>query len=400
MLKPIRILSTSWVLPVGAPPIRDGAVGVRDGRVTWVGKRSEVASTPVEDLGPGVLMPGLVNAHCHLELSHLRGACTGAQGFVPWVRELVEARGRDVPAKTKKATEEAVRWLEKETATVAVGDVSNTLESVAALSASPLRAVVFHELIGWDPQRAEAIVSEAEGNAARARDGFDNNHVTVRLAAHAPHSVSPALFASLRRRGGPAAVHLAESPAETSFLRDGGGEWAEFLRARGLGGVAFQPPGVSPVQYLDRLGLLHGGLLAAHAVHVDDEDVKLLGRRGVSVVACPSSNKNLRVGVAPLAKLVAAGVRVCLGTDSLASGDSLDVAHEMTLVHRSFPDLPLGQVIRMATMAGASVLGFPDLGTLARGKAATFAFAKADKAPADPEAFVVGGAAALRRLVA
>lgn len=384
------------MLPVRGLPIRDGAIVVHDGRIEWVGPRAAAPNLPVEDLGAGVLMPGLVNAHCHLELSHLRGLTPARPGFVPWVEAVVKQRAATLAAQSLASTQEAVRWLLAETATAAVGDVSNTLESVRPLAASGLRAVVFHELIGWDPAQAASALEAADAREAALPPA--DGRVSVRLAAHAPHSVSPALFAKLRERGGPAAVHLAESPAESAFLRDGGGDWPVFLLSRGLKTVDFRPPGVSPVQYLEGLCVLHDRLVAAHAVQTDDADAQTLARRGVSVVACPRSNRKLRVGVPPIPRLLAAGVRVCLGTDSLASGDDLDVAGEMAEVRRLYPDLPARAIVRMATAAGAEALGFDELGTLEPGRAAVLAFARASAVPGDPEALVVSGETALRRV--
>jgi aminodeoxyfutalosine deaminase len=390
-----RTLAASWVLPVDAPPIRDGAVVVSRGRVEWVGPRRDAPSGSVDDLGAGVLMPGLVNAHCHLELSHLSDLRAERSGFVPWVGAVIRARQASAPERARACAAEAIGWLERETATVAVGDVSNTLDALPPLLASTLYAVVFHELLAWDPARADEVMAAAEARQAAAGGG---DRVRIRLAAHAPHSVSPALFARLRERGGPAAVHLAESPAECAFLRDGTGEWPAFLRERGLGHVPWQPSGLSPVQYLDRLGVLRPGLLAAHAVHTDDDDAATLARRGVAVAVCPSSNRNLGVGVAPVERLLAAGVRVCLGTDSAASGDDLDVAREMRELARQHPEVPRREIIRMATAAGAAALGFADLGSIAPGRAAALAFATAAEAPADPEAFVLSEGARLRRV--
>jgi cytosine/adenosine deaminase-related metal-dependent hydrolase len=390
-----RALAATWILPVEGLPVRDGAVVVADGRIEWVGPRAEAPPAPLEDLGAGVLMPGLVNAHCHLELSHLQGLRADRPGFVPWVDAVVRARLSGPPERARECAAAAVRWLETETATVAVGDVSNTLDAVSALEASTLHAVVFHELLAWDPARADEVLSAAEARRAAVAD---TDRVRVRLAAHAPHSVSPVLFARLAERGGPAAVHLAESPAEHAFFRDGSGDWPAFLEERGLAGVAWAAPGISPVQYLDRLGVLHPGLLAAHAVQTDDADAATLARRGVAVVVCPSSNRNLDVGTAPVERLLAAGVRVCVGTDSAASGDDLDVAREMRELRREHPTVPAHAIVRMATAAGAEALGFSELGAIVPGRAACFAFAAASRVPADPEAFVVSDEAVLRRV--
>jgi cytosine/adenosine deaminase-related metal-dependent hydrolase len=392
----MRILAASWVLPVSGPPILDGAVGVEDGRIAWVGPRLEAPVGSLTNLGPGVLLPGLINAHCHLELSHLHALSAEERDFVPWVAALVTQRAAAEPRAAERALQEAIAWLEHETATAGVADVSNTLASVRPLAASTLRAVVFHELFGWDPARCDEVLRSAE----ELRVAVGASRVDVRPAAHAPHSVSPALFAALRKQGGPAALHLAESPAETEFLRTGTGEWPELLRSRGLVDVRFAPAGVNPVQYVARLGVLHEGLLAAHAVQVDEADIATLARHRVAVVVCPRSNRTLRVGVAPVPRLLAGGVSVCLGTDSLASSPDLDVAREMVTLRQQFPDLSGRAIVQMATAAGARALGFSDLGTLEVGKSAQFAFAAAPSVPPDPEEWVLSGEAALKRVAA
>jgi aminodeoxyfutalosine deaminase len=397
---PMRLLRASWVVPVSAPPVRDGAVGIVDGRIAWVGAwsaadRPEGADT---DLGHSVLVPGLVNAHCHLELSHLKGRVPRADGFVPWVEALVEARGADTPDRVRASAAEAIRALE-DTGTVAVGDVSNALAHLDLLQSSPVRAVVFYELLGWDPARAEPILAAAEERMGAAAAGL-NGHVRVRLAAHAPHSVSARLLQGLRERGGPAAIHLAESAAESAFLGAGGGAWASFLARRGLGGVAFDPPGTSPVRYLEALGVLRPGLVAAHCVHADAEDRVVLARRGVHVALCPRSNRNLGVGLPPLPELLADGVRLCLGTDSLASAESLDLLEDAALLHRTYPAVAPSVLVHLATAGGAAALGLSDLGTLAPGQSAALAAAPAPAGLSDPERFLVSGEARLHPVAA
>jgi cytosine/adenosine deaminase-related metal-dependent hydrolase len=391
------ILGASWVVPVDGPPIKDGRVLVEGDRVAWLGPAGDPAAPqgPVRDLGPGVLLPGLVNAHCHLELSQLAGQTPLGEGFVPWVESVVAARGR--PGEDAvRARAEAIRSLE-ERGTVAVGDVSNTLGHLDLLAASRLRSVVFLELLAWDPARAEATLTWAEERlAAAARTPTPG--VEVRLAAHAPHSVSPELFARLVERGGVASIHLAESREECRFLAEGDGPWAGFLERRGLGHVSFRPPGTSPVEYVDGLGLLHPSLVVVHAVQVGEEDRGRLARRGVSVALCPRSNRNLGVGTADVPALLASGVRLCLGTDSLASVETLDVLDDAVLLTRQFPGLDPAAVVRMATAGGAEALGLDDLGTIAPGKRAALVFAGAPSPPTDPHAHVLSGRARLRRV--
>jgi cytosine/adenosine deaminase-related metal-dependent hydrolase len=396
----METLAASWVVPIDRPPLRNGRVAVADGRIVWVGGAGDpdAPAGPVRDLGAGVLLPGLVNAHCHLELSHLAGELPTGSGFVPWVEAVVALRGRLAPEVVDARTAEAVAFLE-ERGTAAVGDVSNTLAHVDRLAASSLRAVVFHELLAWDPARAEATLGGAEERLDAAR-GRMPPRVELRLAAHAPHSVSPALLAALGARGEREAIHLAESEEEVRFLARGDGPWAEFLEGRGLGHVAFEPPGASPVRYLDGLGFLRPGLVAAHAVHVDDGDRRLLAERGVAVVVCPRSNRNLGVGVADVPALLEAGITVGLGTDSLASVETLDVLDDAALLSRQFPELDPGAIVRMATAGGAAALGLAGLGTLAPGREAALAFAAAAAPPPDPYRHLLSGSTRLVRVEA
>jgi cytosine/adenosine deaminase-related metal-dependent hydrolase len=393
----MEILTTSWVLPVVRPPLRDGRVAVQDGRVAWVGRAGDPGEpdAPLRDLGPGVLLPGLVNAHVHLELSHLAGRVPFGGGFVPWIESVVGSRGRFTDEDVRGAAGAAIRFLE-ERGTVAVGDVSNGLAHLDLLAASRLSGVVFLELLGWDPEKADAALGWAEERLATAaptlRPGLD-----ARLAAHAPHSVSAVLLRLLVERGGPRAIHLAESPDEAAFLRSGDGAWAGFLARRGLGHVAFAPPGLTPVRYADGLGALHSRLVAAHAVQVDAADREVLAQRGVHVVVCPRSNRNLGVGTADVPALLAAGVRLALGTDSLASVDSLDVLEDAVLLRRSFPRLDPAAIVRLATLGGAEALGVGGgLGTIAPGRRAALAFAAGAVSDADPHGFLLSGEARLR----
>jgi cytosine/adenosine deaminase-related metal-dependent hydrolase len=392
----MEILKASWVLPITGPPLHEGRVAIRGGRVVWVGSAGDPGEpdAPLRDLGPGVLLPGLVNAHCHVELSHLSGRLPFGGGFVPWVEAVVASRGGFGEGEVRGAASNAVRFLE-ERGTVAVGDVSNTLVHLGILAAARLSAVVFLELLAWEPTKAEAVLAGA-GERLTAAAPLLRPGLEVRLAAHAPHSVSPALLRALVERGGPAAIHLAESRDESVFLERGGGEWPAFLERRGLGHVAFPPPGASPVRYADRLGVLHPRLVAAHCVHADAPDRETLARRGVHVVLCPRSNRNLGVGTADVPALLAAGVHLALGTDSLASVETLDVLEDAVLLHRQFSGLDPAAVVRMATLGGALALGMADLGAIAPGKRSALAFAAAASAPADPHAYLLSGDVRLR----
>jgi cytosine/adenosine deaminase-related metal-dependent hydrolase len=391
------VLQAGWVVPVVDPPVRHGAIAIEGGRVRAIGRRGELEAggADVRDLGPGVLLPGLVNAHCHLELSHLSGRLDGGGGFVGWVEALVALRAADPLAVVAQEATRAIAEMEA-SGTIAVGDVSNTLVHVPQLAASGLRAVVFHELLSWDPQAAPHALAAARACMEAVGGDQPSPSVRIRPAAHAPHSVSAELMAALVAEGGPAALHLAESREETRFLASGDGPWAAFLERRGLGHVRFEPPRASPVQYVDSLGVLRPGLVAAHAVQTDAEDRRRLAAAGVFVALCPRSNRNLGVGTAAVPDLLADGVRLCLGTDSLASVDTLDLVDDMVELHRAFPGLDPAVIVRTATAGGAAALGFDDLGSIAPGRSAALAFAPGPAELRDPYAFLVSGEARLR----
>jgi cytosine/adenosine deaminase-related metal-dependent hydrolase len=372
--------------------------------VVWRGGAGDPGRPDGElrDLGEGVLLPGLVNAHCHLELSHLSrlgerppsaAAAFAPGGFVSWVEAVVASRGRHPEPEIVASARKAIAALEA-AGTAALGDVSNTLAHLDALRDSALHAVVFLELLAWDPSRASATLAWADRLVAERRASLRPG-LELRLAAHAPHTVSPELLRELARRGGPAAIHLAESREEAEFLRGGTGPWPEFLAARGLGQVPFTAAGATPVAYCDRLGVLHPRLVAAHGVQVDAADRGVLRERGVHVVLCPRSNERLGVGRADVPALLEAGVPLALGSDSLASAPSLDVLDDAVALHRQFPALAKPAVLGMATLGGAQALGFSELGAIEPGRLARLAYAPARRPPADPETFLLSGEARL-----
>ncbi|MEO8359975.1 MAG: amidohydrolase family protein, partial [Vicinamibacteria bacterium] len=210
------VYRAAWVLPVTSPAIRDGFVSVREGVITGVGSISDRpagADVREVDLGAAILMPGFVNAHTHLELSHLgSGAVPGDRGFVPWIEDQLRVRAERSPEEATDGIRQAIASLEA-SGTSAVADVSNSLAAVDALAQSSLHGLVLHEIIGFDPARAEAIVQQTTAMRAGI-SAPDHGRVRVEVAAHAPHSISRELFALLMANGGVKSIHVAESKAE------------------------------------------------------------------------------------------------------------------------------------------------------------------------------------------
>jgi cytosine/adenosine deaminase-related metal-dependent hydrolase len=370
----------SCLLPVSQPPIIGGAVAVADGRITAVGDLQdvleEVGDDPeVRDLGDAVILPGLVNAHTHVELSWMADKLpTG--NYVDWLVEFLKRRGDEDASEAKAAAAVQIERL-KARGTVAVGDISNHGWTAPMFAGAGLHAVVFIEVIGPRPEQAgqtiEAAVSRMDELSAHEAMQGAGERVTMVPSPHAPHTVSAPLLRGLagsaEAAGQPLSIHVAESPEETAALADGSGRLADVMRERGAWGEDWTAPGDTPVAYLDRLRVLSERTIVVHAVQVGSRDQKILQSRGVSVVTCPRSNRRLGVGDAPVHALLRSGICVALGTDSLASSPDLDIFGEMQALCEQVPALSGPAVVRMATLNGARALGLHDrLGSLEAGK--------------------------------
>jgi cytosine/adenosine deaminase-related metal-dependent hydrolase len=259
---------------------------------------------------------------------------------------------------------------------------------------SPLAAVVFYELIRFNTTDPEEVVEQAQ----RAIDALPIS-VTVRpyLAAHAPYSVAPGVFRAIKANIDPDAqercsVHLAESREEVEFIRAGTGPWRALLEELGSWDPSWVAPGRTPVEYLDDCGFLHERLLAVHGVQMTRADLACLARRGVTLVACPRSNAHTGAGAPSIADFYDSGVRVVIGTDSLASTPDLNVFAELREMHRLAPSVPAARLLDSATRQGARALGFDDeLGTIQPGKLARLIAVEIPAGVADVEEYLVSG---------
>ena len=397
------IFRARWLLPIHRAPVTDGWIRVRDGRIVALGEGAapEAPDERVEDLGAAVILPGLVNAHTHLELSWMAGLVPPAASMHEWIRALMRRRRAGVPGgadEEARALDQAVTVV-RATGTALVGDVSNSLSSVRAMARGGLGGVVFHELIGFSIVDAAPVVREARvrlGGLAAEVAGVDPP-IALTLAAHAPYSVSPALFREIAEGhvAGPLAVHLGESFEEVEFLRSGRGPIREVLRQLGVWTDSWSVPACDPVEYLQRVGYLRPGVLAAHAVHLRADALERLADAGGAVVTCPRSNAWVGAGLPRVAQFYGAGLPVAIGTDSLASSPSLNLFDELAELRRIAPDVSAGCLLESATRTGAEVLGLgQEYGTLAPGKRAALIAVRIPDGVTDVEEWLVGGIAA------
>ena len=388
---------TAWLLPISQPPIRDAWLRTDRGRIVAFGhtRPGDFTEPDETDLGEVAVLPGLVNAHTHLELSWMRGRIPETDDFDGWIRTIIDLKkqaarqGESVAQAIDEAIEEARAF-----GTVLVGDITNTLATSRPLQKHGMAAVVFHELLGFRGEDAAALMQQA---AARLESESASDLVRHALAPHAPYSVSPALFGLIRAalQHAPFAkssVHLGESASEIEFLKYGTGPCREGLERMGKWDASWVCPRSGPVEYLDRMGFLDDRVLAVHGVHFTAAELKRLAALGVTVVTCPRGNMRTGAGMPPIEDVFASGVRVAVGTDSLASVPDMNLFAELEEMRRLAPALPARVLLESATINGARALGFEaDFGTIDSGKRDALIAVRLDGYVPSVEEYLVSG---------
>lgn len=360
------LLRARLVLPVSRPPIPDGAVLISGKRIAAAGRWRDLSREKpqaVLDLGDAILMPGLVNAHCHLEYTDMAGQLAPPKIFPDWLKLMTATKASWSDSDFAQSWLHGAEMLVR-TGTTTVADIAAVPQLLpTAWNATPLRVFSFLEMISVKPSRQpERVLQEAVDRieslgAARCRAG---------LSPHAPYTAVPELLRlsarAARRRRWRLATHVAESAAEFEMFARGRGAMFDWIQRSGrdMSDCGFG----SPVQHLERCGMLGRNLLAAHVNYLGPNDAALLGRRGVHVVHCPRSHSYFRHGAFPFRRLARAGVNICLGTDSLASvyktrrqTVELSLFDEMRALARAQPGLSPRTMLRLVTVNGARALG-------------------------------------------
>ena len=359
------------VHPITAPPIEDGAVLVdAAGRIAAVGPHPHIPTPPgteIREFTDGVLVPGLVNCHTHLELTHLAGQNAEPE-FAKWIRRIRELKDATPPDGFYAAAAQGVKecWARGVTCMAETGSTGAVMQVLHDLGG---RGIVYQEVFGPDSSQLGASMAELESAVLQLRR-LTTSQLRLGVSPHAPYTVSAPLYEAVagyaRRERLPVAVHLAESKEESQFVRDGAGPFADAWRARG---IAVEAQGCTPPEYLRRLGVLNAGTLCIHCVQVDQLDVAILAAAGAAIAHCPRSNRAHAHGSAPLGAFRTAGLRVGLGTDSVVSVGDLDLWAEADAAGLDGID-----ALRMLTLEGARALGWEsEIGSLDVGKAADLA---------------------------
>ena len=371
------LLRSRVVLPLSQPPIHDGAVLISGQHIAAVGRWRDLSRhrrSQTLDLGDALLMPGLVNAHCHLDYTDMAGHFSPPKVFADWLKLITETKAGWSYSDYAQSWLNGARMLVR-TGTTSVADIEAVPELLPEVwGGTPLRVFSFLEMIGIKGHRLpHAIVQEAVDRI----DSLKGFRGRVGLSPHAPYSTVPELLRlsaqTARRRKWRLTTHVAESALEFEMFARGRGEMFDWLQRSGRD---MSDCGLgSPVQHLERCGALSERLVVAHANYLGKQDAALLARRKVHVVHCPRCHSYFHHDPFPLRWLAKAGVNICLGTDSLASvykarrqSVELSLFEEMRALEKNEPFLSARKIVRMATLNGARALGLSgQIGELSEG---------------------------------
>jgi cytosine/adenosine deaminase-related metal-dependent hydrolase len=380
-----------WVLPITQPPIENGTVVESDGVITYVGPRSNAPPGDDYALGDAILLPGLINAHTHLELTAMRGFLEDCR-FTEWIDKLRQSRNEVM---TDEMLLDSARFGVMEGLVAGITTYADTCSSGVAMRAMNelgVRGIMYQEVFGPDPAHADAAMRELEDRIEKLQLE-QTDLVALGVSPHAPYTMSDRLYRAAAEfassRGLPLAMHIAESQAEYELVANARGDFAERWERRG---IAVTRRARSPVELLDRQGALDRGALLIHCVRVDEADIEIIARRRCAVAHCPASNAKFGHGIAPLLPLVAAGIRVGIGSDSVASNNRMDILDEArlaVLIHRAATQrhdaFGAHQALELATIGGARALGIDSrVGSLEPGKDADLAAFRTDIARTTP----------------
>lgn len=376
----MHLYRAKFVLPIASPPIRDGVVAVERGRIAAVGRRRDF-SGPMTDLGDCALLPGFINAHCHFDYTDMAGEVPMRGSFAQWLGDITALRRQWTPPQFAVSVCNGLIAASR-SGTTTVCDIASSAGQLGLVAAAPVRVLSCLELIDVAGQ----VPEETQWPCCAG------------VSPHAPYTASARLYQQAhgwcRKHRRIFTTHLAESQDETAMFVDGRGPLHQRLRALG------RPMGDcghgSSVALLDRLGVLRGALVA-HGNCLTDDDIDRLARAKAVVVHCPSSHRCFGHPAFPLERLRAAGVPVCLGTDSAASGATLDMRDEMRHFLSAFPAGGADAALRMATVGAAKALQRPGVtGTLVPGARADMIAVAVESVPRDLAAAVIGSRGAVR----
>jgi len=367
------ILKADYILSLITPPIKNGAIYIKDGVIIECNNFSEISDTgkKVVELKDVCLLPGFVNSHTHLELTNLKGKISYQGSFMQWIREVIESKKywqeKDYINSLKLSIKKLIL-----TGTTTVVDITTSGLSPQVLLTSNLRCRIYKEITGFRSDMISQVIADLKKYLSNLQT---TNLIDFGIAPHAPYSVNPQLLIKLsnlaKNYNLPMSIHIAESQEEIEFLTQGTGEGMNLLKELNVWDDNWKPLGLTAVKYLNSLNLLNSNVIGVHLNYLDEEEIEILKEKRVGVVHCPKSHKFFQREDFPIQKLIDRGIIVALGTDSLASNDSLSMLEEMKELKKRYRSLSAEVILQLATINGAKILGLADkIGTLQPGKKA------------------------------
>ena len=358
------ILRAKYVMPDSCTIIENGAIAIQGSKIVDVGPYPTVRSSspsPTHDLGEAVLTPGLVNAHTHLDLTNSADSIQRVPKFTDWIFQII---GKRTPSTVGPSVREGVQQSLAGGATT-VGDIDGTGESIQVLRDTPIRKVVFFEVLGFSGEHAAMGLTRLAAylGSLPASDSL----LTAALSPHALYSTSAEIYRQCTVSGVSVCTHIAETEEELEFLSSGTGAFLDYLEAFGISTAEWVPPQLTPVQYMETLGVLQKDSLLVHCNYLTDADVTTLAESGASVVFCPRSHHYFYHTNHPVLQLIEGGINVAIGTDSLASNWSLSLLDELKFLARSQSCIRPETLFDMVTCNGAKALGLEQIGRLEKG---------------------------------
>jgi len=370
----VRKLAATYLFPGNRPPLKNGFLLCEDDGtvVDLIDTGEQLREQAGLEYYSGILVPGFVNAHCHHELSHLKGKIpekTGLGGFLSAINQL-----RNQEVKNQDEVMEKADFQMWNSGIVAVGDVSNSYISLNIKRKSKIYYHTFVEAFGFHPSRAEKAFAFAEF----VESMFREFGLSASVAPHSPYSVSELLFQKIRQKAlvenTILSVHSQESRDELAFFKDGSGGISRHIREiLGIDISHWQPTGKSSLEFTLSHIPEKNPLLLVHNTFTSPEDIHLLIKqrdlKNTFLVLCPNANLNIENQLPPVSLFQKEKMNICLGTDSLASNHQLSVLQEMITLQKFFPEVTLQELVEWGCWNGAQALGLTDLlGSLEPGK--------------------------------
>ncbi|HNX43459.1 MAG TPA: amidohydrolase family protein [Bacteroidales bacterium] len=367
----MRFLSAGYIFPISGPPIAGGILVMDDEGFVAEVLRPGQENLPDENIEPfdGILCPGFVNAHCHLELSWAKGLIESGIGLDGFLRALDELRHNELPVDPVKAIKEEGAEMHR-SGVVAAGDICNSALTVAFKESSGMLFHNFVEVFASDPAKAEPAAMKGIQLAQIFRALQRNNRASV--TPHAPYSVTEQLFRLIGflPENTPVTIHHQESAAENRFFLNGSGSMAARRLYYNPGLAPFRPTGRRPFESIAPFLNPEQKILLVHNTFSEQEDIGFALQHfpGVAWCFCPNANLFIESRLPDIPLFVKNHCKIMLGTDSLASNRRLSILEEIKTISAHFPSIPLNELLTWATLNGAEFYGFRRLGSFEKGK--------------------------------